>query len=136
MNVSTLNLRVRSCRPARTALLGLAIGLVVAGGGCRHADLADQRFELRCQRLGRTANVAVESERGRLAALSRTASAVRESEHRHAAASRDNLDELQAYWMRDWERWIERQPLYRDGAWRILGGHPDRIERNAIILFF
>jgi hypothetical protein len=91
---------------------------------------------LRSSRAERTAIAAVHQEQKRPAALARTVNIIRRSEHRHAEASRANLDELTAWWQRDCQRWIERQPIYRDEARRILGGKPDRIEGNAIILFF
>ena len=124
------------CRFPGILVSACLLGLTAAGGGCRHADLAERRFALRCNRVERTADAAAEGERVRVAAITRTVNAIHRNESRHVEASRANLDELDAYWQRDCQRWIERQPIYRDEAWRILRGKADRIESNAIILFF
>lgn len=124
-------------RPRRFPLwLACALGVTAAGTGCRHADLAERRLALRSSRVERTASAVVHQEQKRGPALKRTVNIIRQSEQRHAEAARANLDEIDAYWQRDCQRWIERQPIYRDEARQILWGKPDRIEGNAIILFF
>ncbi len=113
---------------------GLATILLVAG--CSHADFAEQQVTMRGEHLSKTVEAIVKSERRRPRQLARTADTIRATVSRDTNASRANIDEIRGYWKRDCNRWIERQPVYREKAREILGGDPERIERNAIILFF
>jgi hypothetical protein len=46
-------------------------------------------------------------------------------------------EEGAAEWLRrDADRWQQRQRLYWEETGRILGGHPGRIEYNAVTLFY
>ena len=115
---------------------GVLLGALAGAAGCRHADLAEQRLTLRCQRVARTVETAQKHESRRPRRLANTVQEINRGVQRHAEASRGNVDECNLRWQRESHRWLERQPVYREGARRILRGKPNRIERNAIILFF
>jgi hypothetical protein len=115
---------------------GVLLGALVGATGCRHADLAEQRLAMRCERVARTVDTARKRESHRPRRLARTLNEIDRSVRRHARASRVNADEIERYWQRDAQRWLKRQSLYRREAGRVLRGKPDRIERNVIILFF
>jgi hypothetical protein len=112
------------------------VGALLTNFGCRPAQTAQERIALRGQRVARTVELALESERSRPPRRARTLNEVRRSLHRHAQATRANTHEIELYWDRQWKRWIDRQSVYRAEAGRILRGAPDRIKHHAIIMFF
>lgn len=117
-------------------LAGVLVGALVGAAGCRHADLAEQRLAMRCERVARTMDTARKNESQRPQRLERTFAEISRGARRHAKASRVNADEIERYWQRDAQRWLKRQSLYGEEAGRVLIGRPDRIEGNTIILFF
>lgn len=128
-----LSVSRRLCRWTLAAALALTALLGV--GACRHADLAERRLALRRQGMARSVATAAKCESWRPRRLAHTLNALRQGARRDTESSRANLKEINAYWRREWRRWRERQPAYRDRARRVLLGKPERIERHAIVLF-
>jgi len=120
----------------KLALTVSAAALLLAALGCRHQELARRELQLRADSGRRTFDLAVRHERSRPQHLRQTAEAIRSSDARRAKACRDNAKELAAYSHRQWERWQQRQPAYWRELRRLTAGKPDRIERNAILLFY
>jgi hypothetical protein len=104
--------------------------------GCQHGDLADRQLHLRGRRLTHTADVLAQGERRRPRQLTDTLIQIDRSARWHAQASRTNLDEIESYWQREWRRWLQRQPVYRREASRILRGEAEHVGPNAILMFF
>jgi hypothetical protein len=117
-------------------LAGALIGMLVAGEGCRHADLAERRLARRCDGMAHTVNTAAKREGGREQRLAHTFDKIDKGVRRHAEASSANVGRIETRWRRQWQRWFRRQPAYWNAVHRFLAGKPDHIERNAILLFF
>lgn len=67
--------------------------------------------------------------------MEHTLLAIRRSIQDDSQTSRENLRELARHWEREWQRW-ERLRSQLDRCRKILGGKPNRIERNAVVLLF
>jgi len=121
--------RQRIATVAIAAVAGLATG-------CQHNQFAERQAAIRVEKLGRTAETWAAAEQSRPARLDRMV--------RHAAWYFDNqavefnrnLRGAGWYLKRDLDRAGCRLPAYGEEALRILYGKPERIERNAIILFY
>lgn len=120
----------------RAAVLTLAASVLLGSAGCQHAGVAEDRLVFRSERVARTARAIERQESVRPQRLDRTLREIDRDLRRAAAASRTNIAEMDVYHRARWQRWSERQPVYRDATRRILGGKPERIQPNAIILFF
>ncbi|MFQ5806449.1 MAG: hypothetical protein ACE5I3_08365 [Phycisphaerae bacterium] len=129
-------LRTVRCLWQLLPMAAVAVGALLGAGGCRQSRLAEQRVALRGEHLARTVDTAVKHERSRPRRLARTLNQIHWQVRRDAEASRANVDGMKRYWRSEWRRWLQRRPAYRDEASRVLLGKPDRIECNAIILFF
>jgi hypothetical protein len=108
----------------------------LTASGCTQPDLARQRLERHDRSMHWTIDTPAARDRAGAQRTARTVSLAGRGAEREARLARGNLDEIAAYGRRDWERWFQRQPRYGREAGRILRGKPERIERNAIILFF
>ncbi len=115
---------------------GVLMGALVAAGGCRNADWAERRLALRSEGMAHTVAATAKREGWRPRRLAYTLDKIERGVGRRVELSRANVDEIRLYQQREWQTWLERQPAYRKAARRVLGGKPDRIERNAITLFF
>ena len=115
-----------------TVLLG---AVTVAVTGCEE-EYSRQRMTMRTERLQRTVQVWSDSERARPARLERDLAWIPfDTQRRVERTQRD------AQWFVDWqkrdiERFHDRGPIYLDKAGKILWGKPEKIEHNAITLFY
>jgi hypothetical protein len=114
----------------------LPVLLLLATVGCQQTRFADERLAMRGDNLGQTCSAVERSEQRRPRQLARTTDRAAARVARARSAARENAAELEQVRRRRWERWNERGPDYAWHVLRILGGRPERIERNAIILFF
>ena len=125
--------------PSRVACagwLGVA-GLLLIFPGCDDpSPYAQQRLRMREERLSHTAQTFVKSEKDRPAMLARDAAFIPADIKLHATRLRAASEWFVNWQKRDIDRFRERMPVYRDETERILRGHPERIENNAITLFF
>ena len=113
------------------------LATVAAGvSGCHHFDRAEQQVAMRSEHLAKTISTIAESERRRTRQLGRSVDVIRAALLGDIRTSRANVDECKRYWQRDWNRWIERPPVYRPQTHALLGGKPGSIGSGAIILFF
>jgi hypothetical protein len=128
--------RRRVCRLTSLGFVALLLVALPGTGGCRNPELAKNRRELRRRHIAYTADVAAQSERIRPVEVAQTTSEVCESERQRSGILRRNADKIDAQRRRDWQRWIERQPVYREHLIEVFGGKPDGVEPSAIILFF
>jgi hypothetical protein len=126
----------RVCGLTSLGFVALLLMVLPGTGGCQNPELAQNRRELRRRHIAWTADVAVQSERIRPAEVAQTTSEVCESERQRSGILRRNADKIDAQRRRDWQRWIERQPVYREQLIEVFGGKPDGVEPSAIILFF
>jgi hypothetical protein len=120
----------------RAGVLTVAASVLLGAAGCQHAGVAEDRLVFRSERVARTARAVERRESLRPQRLERTLREIDRDLRRAAAASRTNIAEIDVYHRDRWQRWSERQPVYQYETRRILGGKPERIEPNAIILFF
>jgi hypothetical protein len=112
----------------------VAILLVLVG--CDPSPYARQRLRMREERLSSTWNTFVKSEKDRPAILARNAAFIPANIKLHEARLK-----AAAQWFVDWqksdiERFRQRARLNLDKTGKIMWGHPERIEDNAITLFF
>lgn len=120
----------------RATQLLLPLALLAANAGCRHHDLAAGRLEARQAKLHQTAETWAQTEQSRPSRLARTAQhGVWYFQHQAEELDR-NLSGAARYLERDLRRWRDRQRVYREKALDLLYGKPERIEPNAIILFY
>ncbi len=115
---------------------GLAAAFLAGiSAGCRHADLAAQRNQMRVDGLRRTAAgfVKDESEQGKYA-LPTLRTAGDELTDSVDKTKRD-LRAGRKMWDNSVRRWNERQPEVQREVGEILRGKPERLEWIAIILF-
>lgn len=123
--------------PWRRSWLIVVLANVVAGvSGCHHAGRAEQQVAMRGERLAKTISAITENERTRARQLGRSVDVIHAALLGDIKASRANVGEIKRYWQRDWNRWIERLPVYRQQTRELLRGTPGSIGPNAIILFF
>jgi len=124
--------------PARLARsLGLALLVAAAcASGCQHQRLAQQRAQTRLDRFAATPAHFAESEGSRPQHLANTAGYFdwyfRHQTERFGA----NLQGAGAYLGRDVERAGPRLRTIGQKAAESMYGRPERIEENAILLFF
>ena len=111
-------------------------GLLVALPACRQQTMADKQTHMRLQSTHETAACAWLGETGRPQRMKNTSAHIEDSIDRDLRKSENNVGDVQRYWQRDWDRWFERDGRYGPEAWKIIRGKTDRIEPNAIILFF
>ncbi len=132
--------RTRAAATIARTLLRIGCALVwllpVTLAGCQHADLAQERAERRMTRLGTAPKLWAESESSRPRRLAHSAEYVAWYFEHEVDCFDHNLDNAGMLIERDVRRGGERLP--RDGAkaLELMYGKPERIERNAIILFF
>lgn len=131
--------RGRHARPTLApAVGGVAIGILalLGAGGCQHEDLARERWELRQAHVKNVGDAIARSEASRPGKLRHTSARINQAIATDVERTRQNPSELSDYISRDAARWRQRQPEYRDAIERILRGEPERIEPDAIILFY
>ena len=119
-------------------VLNAAVGGLAAlcfSTGCRHADLADERYERRVASLHRTTDAYLDRESRSPRRLARAGDFINERLRQKSRATRQNFREFHAYVERDLRRWKANQPRYRKDIARFFRGKPENIERTAIILF-
>jgi len=124
-------------QPLRLAI-GCALGAALALGatGCQNQKLAEQRSRTRIERLEHTTQIWAASERGRPA---KTVQMLRHGEWyiQHQTEELDrNGREAGRLIEREFRRPEDRGPALGEWGLKLLYGKPERIERNAIILFF
>jgi hypothetical protein len=132
-------------RGMRWMTSGLQAGLMVllaASPGCQDsrssnslAALAENRAEMRTRWLLWTAEILARQEQRKPAQLERTLKLFERGVRDDVAQTERNLRMLDHYLRREFERFEERMPLYQREAERLLGGKPQNIPRNAVILF-
>lgn len=120
----------------RCGMLVLAAATLSVLVGCQHQGLARRQLDRRVTRLERTISVAETSERSRPARLERTVAAIQARMDSSVQRTQRNAIAIERYWDRTWQLWEERQPRYRRDLERVFLGEPERIEPNAIIMFF
>lgn len=120
----------------RLWLIVILATVVTSVSGCHHADRAEQQVAMRGEHLATTISRITESERRRTRQLGRSVDLIRATLLGDIRTSRANVDEFKRYWQRDWNRWIERPPVYRQQTRELLGGKPGSIGPDAITLFF
>jgi hypothetical protein len=121
----------------RRSWLILVLATVAAGvSGCQHTDRAQQQVAVRRERLTKTVGAMTESEGSRTQQLGRSVDLMRTTLARQIKASRANVGEFKRYWQRDWNRWIERPPVYRQQIHEVFGAEPRGIGPDPITLFF
>lgn len=91
---------------------------------------------MREERLSYTWQTYVKSEKERPAMLERNAAFIPADIKLHAARLKTASQWFVDWQKRDIERFRERGPVYLDKTGKILWGNPERIENNAITLFF
>jgi len=91
---------------------------------------------VRRENVAQTIGTMTESERRRTEQLGRTVDLIHATLLRDRKDSRANVAEFKRYWQRDWNRWIERPPVYRQQIRERLDGKPGSIGCDAITLFF
>lgn len=123
------------------AVAGLLV-LLAGAGGCESprssdslASFAENRMEMRSRWLLWTAEMLVEQEQRKTEQLERTLKLFERGIRDDVAQTGRNLRMLDYYLRREFERFEERMPLYQHEAQRLLGGKPQNIPRNAVILF-
>ncbi len=120
---------------ARAGSLAMAAVLVLLAA-CKPAPYAERRLQMRVDSMRTTAQTWAKTEESRPGKVERDVAYARQILDRDAAHM-----ERDARWFVDWqkrdvERWRKRGPIYLDKAGKILWGEPERIEENAITLFF
>ena len=108
----------------------------MGAAGCQNQKLAEQRSKARIEKLGRAPQIWAASERGRPA---KTVQMLKHGEWyiQHQAEELDrNGREAGRLIERELRRPEERGPALGEWGLKLLYGKPERIEGNAIILFF
>lgn len=96
--------------------------------GCEPAPRAEQRLQMRRERVLFTANTVASSEARRPAKVAAAAAYVPMSLERSATRLRRNAQGFVEWQQRDVQRFQSNGPVYRDKAGRLIWGHPERIE--------
>lgn len=118
--------------------LGLLAVICVPGllTGCRANPLVEKRAAVRKERLATTVRIWAEDDQPRPERLRQGMEFIRASERRHAQRLDRTLHGVGIWYDRDAERWRNADENYWQPAGRILMSHPERIERDAIQLFY
>lgn len=117
----------------RSVLLLMPLLLVC---GCAEREFAAQQQQLREEKLERTLVIAVESEVERPERLRGFGREVEYWWTSDVERTRGNVPEYIGCLREDVDRFIERQPAYRDELFDVFWGKPERIERNMIGIFY
>ncbi len=118
--------------PLALLILGLA-ALTLAG--C-HSPLAQQQMQQRLSRLQTTADRLARNEQRRPEKLRADIAGLQKALQRGSENLRRNTAWMGELWQQDVTRFRARQPEYRATFLRLLRGHPERLEENAIMLFY
>lgn len=120
----------------RLSVVVVTASLVCGCTSAANERYAAQRLQQRIEGMGRTLDAYAETEAKRPGNLARAA-AYFEEDIAHDARQ---LDRDLRWWdkelRKEFARFAARQPDYWREAARIFGGKPERIERNAIDLFY
>jgi len=125
----------------RFALRGGALGAVVAAGlivlsGCDPSPYAQRRLRMREERLNYTVQTWARSEEIRPGRLEHDIAFIPQDLELHAARLKRAGQWFVDWQKRDAERFRQRGPIYLDKTGKVMWGKPERIEDNAITLFF
>ncbi|MFO0837556.1 MAG: hypothetical protein U1D55_03450 [Phycisphaerae bacterium] len=123
---------------AQSRALAAGVGaLVLLIAGCSATtSYGEQRIGKRVDNLVEAGDMLAAHERDSVSNLEYDARFI-DSQLRGAADELgDNLSEADRLFRRDAKRWIDNQPYYRREFERIMRGHPEQIEKNAIDLFY
>lgn len=115
----------------RTILLLIPLVFVF---GCQHGNYAEQRFNKRTERLGRTAATLARSEARRGPKLQRGFEYMGRELERNSRQLETNTAGAFKLLEKDTERFVERQPDYWDTFLQLIWGKPETIEKTAIDL--
>lgn len=120
----------------RLSVVLLSASVVCGCASTPNSRYAERRFNERIQGMGRTLDAYAESEAKRPGNLARDFAFIGED----IANDARQFDRDLRWWDRqlhnEFARFAARQPDYWREAARIFGGKPERIERNAIDLFY
>lgn len=132
--------KTNAASPLRACFVGstsfLLAGLLLLGTGCQPSRLAEGRVRMRTEGLHRTAATWAASEQSRPAKLNRLSAAGGAEWNQRQLRCEKTINDLEDWQQRDRQRWQERQRVYADELRRILWGHPERIERPAVIMLY
>ena len=117
-------------------LTALSLLFVAANMGCEPSPRAERQVRMRTDNMARTLGGLASSEASRPARLQTSLDFIPSALARDANKLQRSGDYAKFWWDRQLQRFQERQPVYRDEAGRILWGKPQRIEHDAIIMFF
>jgi hypothetical protein len=119
----------------RAALVVLAAGLMGLMG-CEPSKYSAQRLKMREERLTDTAKLWARAEETRPARLERAGKFIQDDLALHDARLKRAAQWFVDWQKRDVQRFEERGPVYLDKTGKILWGKPERVEDNAITLFY
>lgn len=118
----------------RNLTLVTLVSLLLLPVGCQHGRLAEQRFNKRNERLGRTATMLARAEAQRPAKLERGFQYMGRELERNAIQLETNTAAGFKMLDRDTQRFVDRQPDYWDTFLKLIWGKPESIEKTAIDL--
>ncbi len=128
---------MRSGLCGKHALVGLLLVAVMGlSAGCRHHAAVSRQARLRQQSMQLVLDTISGSERSRAARMRRTWGVIEHNTEVDYQRIRYDADYYGAFLRADVQRWRQRQPAYRAVFERVMAGKPQRIEPNAIILFY
>ncbi len=116
-----------------SALVGIWL---LPATGCQHPGEARRAAARREASLAHTFTIYINAEQQRPQKFARTIDLIEQRVSTDAARTAEWPRRLSRLIERDAERFARRQPVYREEIVRTFSGHPERMEHNAIVLFY
>ena len=111
--------------------------LLVAVAGCQQQQMAERRAQMRFHNIAFVVGAMERSEASRPGRINNTFGVIERKWRLDVENTRRNGELVIEFFDRDFRRWEQQQPEYRDAFERlILRGKPENIEPTAIILFW